>query len=164
MAKKSVVGDLPSASRGRKKLARSILSENFKESYPEETGAAQVITDSDQQDEIATKSSSAKVGTDDDGVEQPGQMKGNEEKISPKKPTAAKRKATVKKATVEDTRAKDEQQPSKEFTTLNCLKPTHARIAVVSALLREPVYKILEEALNDYVTKQKKSGKITLDI
>ncbi|WKN46473.1 hypothetical protein [Tunicatimonas pelagia] len=164
MAKKSVVADLPSASRGRKKLTRNILSESFKESYPEETEAAKAIADADQKKESDVENSNSTVSVDEDKNTQPTDIKTNDEKKSSEKAPVAKRKGTRKKAKVEEAGTVEMEQPIKEFTTLNCLKPTHARIAIVSALLREPVYKILEEALNDYVTKQKKSGKITLDI
>ena len=148
MDKKEIMNSMPSSKRGRKKLANSIRSETFSGAYPNEA-AKGPVTIAENDDEKETKKKEVKASPPESTVKET-------------KSTPAKKKAdTPKKKSVKTAAT---MGTPKEFTSFNCLKTTHTRTTVVSALLKKPIYELLDEAMDDYILRLKKSGKITVDI
>ena len=160
MAKKqNVVGELPSVGRGRKKLAKNMLKESFEEAYPQET------TETMSADEKSETAEKQEVENPDKEV-----VSSKESSVSKKPPEKQTQGKKRNQSTVSRKAKKQEQEQSNtesspnEFTTLNCLKPTRERMNIVSAVLKIPIYKLIDDAVEDYITKQKKAGTITFDI
>lgn len=151
MDKKEIMNSMPSSKRGRKKLANSIRSETFSGAYPDEATKGPVPITENADGEESYEKEEKKV------KDSPSESTAKETKS-----TSAKRKAnTPKKKSVKTAATMD---TPKEFTSFNCLKTTHTRTTVVSALLKKPIYELLDEAMDDYILRLKKSGKITVDI
>ena len=158
MEKKNIVSDLPSTSRGRKKLANTLLKESYSEAYPDQTVSRNTAETTDDPKNVAAVDEEPAIQQEEqEEIKQQALIKS--EKADG--PTSSKKK----KAKVKDSppQTSEGNQP-KKFTTFNCLTSTHSRTSILSALLKEPVYELLDEAIDDYIKKLRKSGKISFDI
>ena len=157
MDKKEIMSSMPSSNRGRKRLANILRGETFSDAYPNESTTdtqpdTSPLTETEQSIPIDDSENSKETSLQTENRETADELKITS---TQKKQSTANRKKKKTSETVDSPR---------EFTSFNCLKTTHTRTTVVSALLKKPIYELLDEAVDDYITRLKKSGKISVDI